>query len=69
MNQSNVASMETVNSQIDAWVELTKKLTGNIVEERKPWVESINEENIRHFAQGTDDHNPLWLDSGVASKT
>ena len=62
-------SMEAVDPQIDVWVEATKKLTGKIVEERKPWIENINEENIRHFAQGTDDQNPLWLDAAIAAKT
>jgi acyl dehydratase len=63
------SSMEEIDRRIDLWVEATKKLTGQIVEERKPWVEDISEENIRHFAQGTDDQNPLWLDPAVAAKT
>jgi acyl dehydratase len=66
---SNAPALETIDRQIDAWVEATKKLTGKIVEERKPWVEQINEENIRHFAQGSDDQNPLWLDPVIAAKT
>lgn len=66
---SSAVVMESVDRQIDAWVEATKKLTGTVVEERKPWIENVNEENIRHFAQGTDDQNPLWLDPAVAAKT
>jgi acyl dehydratase len=66
---SKVSSMDAIDRQIDTWVEATKKLTGKTVEERKPWIENINEENIRHFAQGTDDQNPLWLDAAIAAKT
>jgi acyl dehydratase len=66
---SSAVVMESVDRQIGAWVEATKKLTGTVVEERKPWIENVNEENIRHFAQGTDDQNPLWLDPAVAAKT
>jgi len=66
---SSAVVMESVDREIDAWVEATRKLTGKVVEERKPWIENVNEENIRHFAQGTDDQNPLWLDPTVAAKT
>lgn len=58
-----------VDAQIDAWVEATKALTGKVVEERKPWVTDVTADAIRHFAQGTDDDNPLWLDPDHAAQS
>lgn len=51
-----------LDRQIDAWAAATRALTGQIVEERKPWIETVTDEAIRHFAYGTDDRNPLWFD-------
>jgi acyl dehydratase len=66
---SNTAPQQEIDRQIDAWVEATKKLTGKTVEERKPWIENVTDEAVRHFAQGTDDQNPLWLDPKAAAKS
>ncbi len=59
-----------LDREIDAWAAATRALTGRIVEERKPWIETVTEEAIRHFAYGTDDNNPLWFDpaAGAASR-
>lgn len=53
---------DDIDRRIDAWVEATRAMTGKIVEERKPWIEQVTPESIRHFIQGTDDNNPLWSD-------
>jgi acyl dehydratase len=58
-----------IDAQIDAWVEATRALTGKVVEERKPWTTLVTEDAIRHFAQGTDDDNPLWSDAAYANKS
>jgi acyl dehydratase len=58
-----------IDAQIDAWIEATRALTGKIVEERKPWTTLVTEDAIRHFAQGTDDDNPLWGDAAYAKKS
>jgi len=63
------AARTEIDTQIDAWVDATRALTGKIVEERKPWVTHVTEDAIRHFAQGTDDDNPLWTDPVYASKS
>ena len=58
-----------VDVQIDAWVEATRALTGKVVEERKPWLTEVTGDAIRHFAHGTDDDNPLWLDADHAAQS
>jgi acyl dehydratase len=58
---------ESVDRQIDAWKAATERLTGEICEERKPWVTEVTADAVRHFAQGTDDNNPLWTDSDYAA--
>jgi acyl dehydratase len=60
---------EETNRQIDAWKTETEKLTGKICEERKPWVTTVTEDAIRHFAHGTDDDNPLWTDPAYAARS
>jgi acyl dehydratase len=55
--------------EIDSWVAATRALTGTTVEERKPWIETVTEDAIRHFAYGTDDRNPLWFDPAVGEAT
>jgi acyl dehydratase len=64
----NVAR-DAVDAHIDAWQAVTEGMTGTIVEERKPWLSVVTEDAIRHFAQGTDDDNPLWLDPAYAART
>lgn len=56
-----------IDRQIDLWVEATRALDGKVVEERKPWIELVTADSIRHFCQGTDDNNPLWLDDAAAA--
>jgi acyl dehydratase len=56
-----------VDAQIDAWKAATEKLTGQICEERKPWVNDVTADAVRHFAQGTDDNNPLWTEADYAA--
>lgn len=64
-----MASTEEIDAQIDEWVSRTKELTGKEVRERETWNHGVTADAIRHFAYGTDDDNPLWLDPDYASKT
>ena len=59
--------MAQVDAAIDAWKAVTEEMTGKIVEERQPWVSSVTEDAIKHFAYGTDDDNPLWTDPDYAA--
>jgi acyl dehydratase len=65
----NDVNLDAINAQIDAWKSVTEGMTGNVVEERKPWLSSVTQDAILHFAQGTDDDNPLWTDSNYAANT
>ncbi|MBW1960327.1 MAG: MaoC family dehydratase N-terminal domain-containing protein [Deltaproteobacteria bacterium] len=62
-------NMDEINKQIDAWVKKTKELTGKEVRERDTWNYDVTPDSIRHFCYGTDDDNPLYLDSEYAKKT
>ena len=58
-----------IDTAIDVWVARTKELTGKEVRERETWNYDVTPDSIRHFAYGTDDDNPLWLDPAYAAKT
>ena len=58
-----------VEAKIDEFVARTRELTGSEVRERDPWNSEASADAIRHFAYGTDDGNPLWLDPSYAAKT
>ncbi len=62
-------NLDTINAQIDAWKSATESMTGNLVEERQPWLSTATAEAILHFAQGTDDDNPLWIAPDYAAQT
>ena len=69
MTAEQQVDMTQVDAAIDAWQATTEGMTGRIVEERQPWVSSVTEDAIKHFAYGTDDDNPLWTDAAYAAKT
>ena len=69
MTADQQVDMTQVDAAIDAWQAATEGMTGTIVEERQPWVSSVTEDAIKHFAYGTDDDNPLWTDAAYAAKT
>jgi len=60
---------DEVNAQIDEFVARTRELTGKEVSERDPWNNEASADAIRHFAYGTDDGVPLWLDSVYAERS
>ncbi|MDP7241701.1 MAG: MaoC family dehydratase N-terminal domain-containing protein [Rhodospirillales bacterium] len=64
-----MTSMEEIDARIDEWVAETEKLTGKEVRERETWNYDVTADSIRHFAYGTDDDNPLWMDPDYAAKT
>ena len=64
-----MTSMEDIDARIDEWVAETEKLTGKEVRERETWNHDVTADTVRHFAYGTDDDNPLWLDPDYAAKT
>lgn len=58
-----------VDARIDEFFARTSELTGKEVRERELWNTEASPDAIRHFAYGTDDGNPLWLDAEYAVKT
>ena len=68
MNEATL-DMQEIDTQIDAWVEMTETMTGGVCRERQPWNTDVTADAIRHFAYGTDDDNPLWTDPEYAAKS
>jgi acyl dehydratase len=60
---------DTVNAQIDEFVRRSRELTGKEVVERTPWHTDVTADAIRHYAFGTSDGNPLWLDREYAARS
>jgi acyl dehydratase len=60
---------DAVNQAIDEFVRRSRELTGKDVVERTPWNTEASPDAIRHFAYGTSDGNPLWLDPAYAART
>ncbi|MBI4488344.1 MAG: MaoC family dehydratase N-terminal domain-containing protein [Deltaproteobacteria bacterium] len=58
-----------IDAQIDEFIARTGEMTGSEVREREPWNTEASADAIRHFAYGTDDGNPLWLDPVYAAKS
>lgn len=58
-----------VLEQIKVFVAATHRLTGQEVRERRLWNTTATLDAIRHFAYGTSDDNPLWLDPAYAAGT
>lgn len=59
---------DTVQSRIDEFVARSRELTGKVVRERTAWNTTVTADSIRHFAFGTSDDNPLWLDPEYAAR-
>jgi len=59
----------TVESEIDEFIERSRALTGREVRERDAWNTDVSRDAIRHYAFGTSDGNPLWLDPEHASRS
>ncbi|MEK6710787.1 MAG: MaoC family dehydratase N-terminal domain-containing protein [Nitrospinota bacterium] len=54
---------------IEEFIARTRALDGKEVREREAWNNEASPDAIRHFACGTDDDNPLWLDPAYAART
>jgi len=55
--------------RIDLFYEQTRLLDGREIVERPPWNTLASADAIRHFAHGTSDDNPLWLNEAYAATT
>ncbi len=58
-----------VDARVDEFIAKTREMTGLEVREREPWNSEASADAIRHFAYGTDDNNPLWLDAAHAANS
>ena len=53
----------------DGLAELRSRIGIRIVREPEPWCFEATRDNIRHYAHGIGDDNPLWCDPGYAAAT
>ena len=51
----------SLDARIDEFVRRTREMNGREIVEREAWNTSATADAIRHFAYGTSDGNPLWL--------
>jgi acyl dehydratase len=49
--------------------ELRSRIGQPIVDTLEPWCHEATRDNIRHYAHGIGDDNPLWCDPAYAAKT
>ena len=49
--------------------ELRRRIGVPITDTLEPWCHEATRDNIRHYAHGIGDDNPLWCDPGYAAKT
>ena len=48
---------------------LKRRIGVEIVDTLEPWCHEATRDNIRHYAHGIGDDNPLWCDPAYAAKT
>lgn len=60
---------QIIDRQLKEFIEKSRLLTGQIIQEREPWNTEVTAQAIRHFAYGISDDNPLWLDPDYARKS
>jgi amino acid adenylation domain-containing protein len=60
---------DDLGRRIDEFVARSAELNGQEVRERPAWNTQVTADAIRHFAWGTSDDNPLWLDPVHAAAT
>lgn len=56
-----------LKAAVEQFVAASRKLNGREVRERPLWNTLVSQDAIRHFAYGTSDDNPLWLDPAYAA--
>jgi acyl dehydratase len=64
-----MATPDDADALFDAYCARTREMTGKRVCEWEPWNTEATADAIRHFALGTDDDNPLWLDADYAGQS
>ena len=58
-----------LDEKIDEFVAGSRKLNGQVLQEREQWNTSVTADAIRHYAYGTSDDNPLWIQREYARQT
>ena len=48
---------------------LRRRIGVRIESDLEPWCYEATRDNIRHYAHGIGDDNPLWCDPGYAAQT
>jgi acyl dehydratase len=67
MNDNRAGSFPTITEK--ALDDLRKRLGAKIEHQAEPWCHEATRDNIRHYAHGIGDDNPLWCDPDYAGET
>ncbi|MEX2643182.1 MAG: MaoC family dehydratase N-terminal domain-containing protein [Acetobacterales bacterium] len=62
-------SKHEIDRQIDDFLAKSQALNGQLVWERQPWNTVATQDAIRHYAYGTADTHPLYVDPDYAART
>ncbi|MDB9515933.1 AMP-binding protein [Roseofilum reptotaenium CS-1145] len=60
---------QIIDRKIHEFIEKSRGLTEQTIQERESWNTEVTAQAIRHFAYGVSDDNPLWLDPDYAGKS
>lgn len=58
-----------IDRQLNEFIEKSRLLTGQIIQEREAWNTEVTAQSIKHFAYGISDDNPLWLNPEYARQS
>jgi acyl dehydratase len=69
MQEQDTMKREFVGITDQALDDLRKRIGVKIEDTLEPWCHEATRDNIRHYAHGIGDDNPLWCDPGYARST
>jgi len=58
-----------LDEKINEFVASSRKLNGQMLQEREQWNTAVTADAIRHYAYGTSDDNPLWIQREYARQS
>src|SRR5579885_1014052 len=69
MSMASTAGRRFPTIRDEALDELRRRIGVRIADTVEPWCYEATRDNIRHYAHGIGDDNPLWCDPNYAAKT
>jgi len=60
---------DCLDKKLDEFVAASRKLNGQVFNEREQWNSLVSADAVRHHAYGISDNNPLWVDREYAKRS